>query len=661
MRDQTEIIENTWIVLKDGRRLAARTWMPNGDGPFPAILEYLPYRKRDGTAPRDETTHLVFSRSGYVCVRVDIAGTGESDGQFDDEYSEQELSDGEEVLAWIAAQKWCTGDVGMIGISWGGFNGLQLAFRQPPALKAVVSVASTTDRYADDIHYMGGCLLSDNINWSSQMFAYQTRPLDPDLRPDWRDEWIGRLEGTPFMAAEWMKHPTRDAFWKHGSVCEDWSAIKIPVLAMTGWADAYVNAPPALVANLDTQSKAIIGPWEHRYAHIAKLNPSDFHSEVVGWFDRWLKGEQNGAEDLPDYRTFMQEHFPPTKHNSPRKGRWIAEKNWPSSNVATQKMHLGDGVLMDEAQVGTTIVATPAHVGQASGYFCPGMRIDNELASDQADDDVLSVCFDTDPLSAPLELLGRAELEIAFTVDRPVAQIVARLCDVSPGGSSLRITYRPLNLAAHAGFEAPEILEPGRTYHARILLNECAHHLRKGHRLRLALSTSYWPIVWPAPEAATITLNRSECILSLPVRRVTQEPAPANPGAPQAFPQLEAEVLRPASGTSHQTTEPDGTEAMETFDDYGKTRDPYHGMVAGSHVAMRYAIHPDNPASARFDERWNFTFQRGGWQVEIDTENTMTCDVQNFYLHRKLCATEGADKSEVLTKEWSETIPRGLL
>ena len=647
--------------MRDGRRLATRIWMPTGDGPFPAILEYLPYRKRDGTAPRDETTHPVFSDAGYVCVRVDVSGTGDSDGMFDDEYSERELSDGEEVLSWITAQPWSTGDVGMIGISWGGFNSLQLGFRRPEPLKAIVTVASTVDRYADDIHFMGGCLLSDNFNWSSQMFAYQSRPADPELRADWRETWIERLENTPFMAADWLRHPTRDAQWKHGSVCEDWSAINVPVLAMTGWADSYVNAPPALVAHLKSPAKAIIGPWEHRYAHIAKLDPADFHSEVINWFDRWLKGKENGAEDLPDYRTFMQEHFAPTMHNSPRRGRWIAEPDWPSPKVIQNRMYLGDGLLVGEPQPGTVAVCSPAHIGQASGYYCPGMRIDNELAGEQSPDDAISVCFDTEKLPEPLELLGRAELHLKFTVDRPVAQLVARLCDVSPEGESFRISYRPLNLCHHASHETPELLVPGRTYTAQILLNECAHHLRMGHRLRLALSTSYWPIVWPAPAAATVALDLSECHLSLPVRHVDEEPDPANPGPPRNFPELQADILRQASGTSQSYVDDTGARVLETFDDYGKTRDPYHGIIAGSHVHMRYAIHPDDPTSAKYDTQWNFTFQRGDWQVEIDTENEMTCDADNFYLSRRLRATEGAERAEVLTKEWSETIPRGML
>jgi putative CocE/NonD family hydrolase len=326
----------------------------------------------------------------------------------------------------------------------------------------VVSVASTVDRYADDIHFMGGCLLSDNVNWGSQMFAYLTRPADPELRADLRADWVRRLENVHVSAADWLRHPTRDAFWKHGSVCEDWSAIKVPVLAITGWADAYVNAPPALAANLAGPAKAMIGPWEHRYCHLSRLDPADFHSEVLGWFDRWLKNQRNGAEDLPAYRAYMQEHFNPTRQNSPRQGRWVAEQDWPSPRVQERILSLTPGGFASAPAEGQVTVASPAHVGQASGYFCPGMRVDNELPEDQSGDDALSVCFETAPLAAPLELLGRTRVRISFTVDRPVAQLVGRLCDVSPEGVSQRVSYRPLNLCHHSSHETPEALVPGK-------------------------------------------------------------------------------------------------------------------------------------------------------------------------------------------------------
>ena len=656
-----QVIENQWIFLDDGRRLAARIWLPIPTSPSPAILEYLPYRKRDGTAPRDETTHRFFAAAGYACVRVDIAGTGDSDGMFDDEYSEQELSDGEEVLAWIAEQDWCDGNIGMIGISWGGFNGLQLAFRQPKSLKAVVSVASVVDRYFYDIHYMDGCLLSDNINWSTQIFAYQTRPPDPALREDWRERWLERLENTPFSAVDWQRHPNHDDFWKHGSVIEDWSAIQIPVLAMTGWADAYINAPTALVANLTSPSKAMMGPWEHRLAHISKLAPADFHSEVLRWFDRWLKGTRNDAEKLPDYRVFIQEHFNPTKENKPPLGRWAAEAKWPSPNITPHLMYPCGGKLLDQAGEGEAVVVSPAHTGQVGGYFMAGMRIDNELAEDQAPDDALSLCFDTPPLDKPLELLGRPKLKIAFSVDKPVAQITARLCDVSPQGVSQRITYRAFNLTHYANHETPKMLGPGQRYEAEILLTECAHRLREGHILRLALSSCYWPIVWPAGEATKITLYEDGCALTLPHREVDVEIDAMQPGPPQNYPTLQGEQLREMASTSDRTTQDDGTMVLDAFDDFGKMCDPYHGLIVGSSVKMHYAIHPEDPASAAFESFWNFTFERDDWQVEINTTGGMTCDTENFYLYRQVHATEGRDKTEVFSKQWSQTIPRGLL
>ncbi len=653
------VTEHLWIPLADGRRLAARLWLPALDAPAPAILEYLPYRKRDGTAPRDATTYQIFAEAGYAGIRVDIAGTGESDGLFDDEYSERELSDGEAVIDWISRQPWCDGNVGMIGISWGGFSGLQLAFRRPPALKAIVTVCSTTDRFCDDTHFMDGCLLTDNFGWGAQMTAYLTRPPDPLLRDDWRAEWLRRIDELPFLGAIWQRHPRRDDYWRHGSVSEDWSAIRAATLAVGGWADAYVNAPPALAAHLDAPAKALIGPWEHKYPHIASINPADFHAEVLGWFDRWLKGVQNGAEDLPAYRAFMQEHDAPSPCYKPRNGRWIAEKAWPSPQVFEHHLYLTDEGLLATPAAGECIVKTPLEVGGAAAYWCPGMRVDNELAGDQAEDDMLSVCFDTLPLATPLELLGRPGIEVTFTVDRPVAQLCLRLCDVAPDGVSQRISYRVFNLAHHAGHEAPALLRPGTTYSTKISLNECAHRLRTGHRLRLAVSTSYWPLAWPASEAAAVTLHLAACRLTLPERRAVHEIDSAAPGLPQDFPHYGGEVLRQPAHRLDERIESDGTLVRESFDDFGMVRDPDHGLEVGSRVTELYAIHPDDPLSARHEAAWRYEFRRAGWSVRIDSENVMTSDAQTFRLERKVVAYE--DDAVVLERRWLEEIPRELL
>ena len=209
------------IVLSDGTRLSARVWMPEGaeSNPVPAILEFLPYRKRDGTTARDALTHPYFASHGYACLRVDMRGNGDSQGVMDDEYSPQELADCVEVVNWIAAQDWCAGTVGMMGISWGGFNSLQVAALAPEPLKAIITLCSTVDRFADDIHFKGGCLLNENLGWGATMLSYSSRAPDPALVGDaWRDMWMERLEAEPFLAADWLEHQHRDAYWKHGSV-----------------------------------------------------------------------------------------------------------------------------------------------------------------------------------------------------------------------------------------------------------------------------------------------------------------------------------------------------------------------------------------------------------------------------------------------------------
>jgi len=270
-------VEHAWIPMPDGIRLAARLWVPEraGEVPVPAILEYIPYRRRDSTRTRDDTMHGYFAGHGYACVRVDIRGSGESEGVLKDEYLQTELDDGVAVIDWITRQPWCNGRVGMIGISWGGFNSLQISALQPPALQAVVSVCSTDDRYADDVHHMGGCLLGDNLSWASTMFAYNSLPPDPQLVGDaWRNMWFDRLKGSGLWLAEWLRHQRRDAYWRHGSICEDWGRVQCPVMAVSGWADGYSNAVFRLLQHLPGPRLGLVGPWSHKYPHQGSPGPA---------------------------------------------------------------------------------------------------------------------------------------------------------------------------------------------------------------------------------------------------------------------------------------------------------------------------------------------------------------------------------------------------
>lgn len=272
-----ETIENTWIEIADGTKLSSRIWLPTvaAGQKVPAILEYIPYRKTDGTRARDEPMHGYFAGHGYAVVRVDMRGSGESDGLLKDEYLKQEQDDALEVIEWIANQSWCDGNIGMMGKSWGGFNSLQVAARRPKALKAIITVGFTDDRYNNDIHYKGGCLLNDNFWWGSIMLAYQLRPIDPHIVGDsWREKWMERLENMPLWMAQWMEHQTRDDYWKHGSVCENYDDIEIPVFALDGWEDSYTNTVLSLMEGLSVPRKGIIGPWAHVYPHDGVPGPA---------------------------------------------------------------------------------------------------------------------------------------------------------------------------------------------------------------------------------------------------------------------------------------------------------------------------------------------------------------------------------------------------
>ncbi len=325
--------QHVWIPMPDGARLAARIWRPlsSDDEPVPAILEYIPYRKRDLTAVRDSIAHPYLAGHGFACVRVDIRGSGESDGVLIDEYLEQEQRDAEDVLAWLADQQWCDGRTGMMGISWGGFAALQVAARRPPSLGAICVASFTDDRFADDMHYMRGCLLSDNLAESGTMFAYSACPPDPALVGErWRQLWLERLDAARPWVAEWLRHQRRDDYWRHASVCEDFSAIQVPVFASCGWADGYSNAVLRLMDGLRVPRKGLIGPWSHKYPHLGVPGPAiGYLQEVVRWFDRWLRGSSDNAGEAaaePVLRAWMQDSVPPSTSYEQRPGRWVGER-----------------------------------------------------------------------------------------------------------------------------------------------------------------------------------------------------------------------------------------------------------------------------------------------------------------------------------------------
>jgi uncharacterized protein len=670
MRTRTEfphkvrVIHHAVIPLSDGVELSAMIWLPADAEarPVPAILEYLPYRKRDGTSERDALNHPYFAGHGYACVRVDMRGSGDSEGVLRGEYLREEQDDALEVLRWIAAQPWCTGDIGMIGISWGGFNGLQIAARRPPELKAVVSLCSTDDRYADDIHFMGGCLLVDKLAWGSTMFAINATPPDPALVGDkWRDIWRERLEGSGFWVEDWHRRQRRDELYRHGSICEDYGAVRCPVLLVGGWADGYSNAIFRMLEKLEVPRKGLIGPWAHKYPNFALPGPRiGFLQEALRWWDHWLKGIDTGIMQEPMLRAWMQDPVRPSPHHEERPGRWVAEESWPSPRIEPLRLPLAPhglerpGAAPLEAPLS---VASPQTVGLAAGKWCP-YGLDADQADDQREEAGGSLVFDTEPLTEPLEMLGAPVLHLRVAADRPNAFVAAVLSEVLPDGAATRLSYGLLNLTHRDGHEDVTPLEPGRPYDVRIRLNECAERIPAGHRLRLAVSSAYWPIVWPSPEPVTLTVTAGASALTLPVRPPRAEDADLRPFEPaENAPALRTVKLRPGDLTIAVTKDlPTGRVTVERFQDDGLTRIVEIDWAYGSSARRLYAIRPDDPLSAEARIHWTKDFARDGFSVHIDARTHMRVSREHFLITATLDAYEG--ETRVFSKEWDCRIPR---
>lgn len=654
-------VEHFTITLADGCQLAARMWLPMDAeaSPVPAILEYLPYRKRDGTAVRDQLTHPYFAGHGYACLRVDMRGCGESDGDFVDEYLQQEQDDALEVIAWIAAQPWCSGKVGMMGISWGGFNSLQVAARQPEALKAIITLCSTDHRYADDIHYKGGALLLENLGWAGTMFSYCAAAPDPLLVGEaWRERWLQRLERMPLLLKTWLSHQTDDDYWRHGSICADYSSIKAAVYAVGGWGDAYHNAVGRMMRHLSCPKKALIGPWAHKYPHFAVPDPAiGFLQEALRWWDYWLKDIDTGVMAEDPVTLYLQDAAPPRASYAARPGVWLRDPAWPSPHVQRREWGLNAAgeLRPDMAGEGEAAIRSPLTTGAACGEYCV-IWLGPEFPLDQRRDDAGSLVFDSPALERELPLLGAPTLRLRLKCDSPSGQLAVRLNDVAPDGAVTRISYGVLNLALRDGYQQRRAVRPDEWMDIRLQLDDCGYCLPAGHRLRLSVSSAYFPLIWPAADHARLTLDLAGATLSLPVHDLST--VVAQPFAePEGAPPLALSYLRsPASSREIIEDAMSGEVRTVIRDDFGHYHFDDHGLEVAQSCEEIYRIRPDQPLSASGVVKWSYSAGRGDWRVRVESELRLTADAHHFRIQAEQSAWEGEQLLQ--RREWDEWVPR---
>src|SRR3954451_958470 len=500
--------------MPDGVRLAATLYLPDAaDGPQPCLLEALPYRKDDLTSSYSSTYTRLRDEFGYAVCRLDLRGTGSSEGDATDEYPATEQPDLCDVIAWLAAQEWCDGNVGMWGTSYSGFNSLQVACERPPALKAVCAIYSSDDRWTDDVHWRGGALrLIDLGDYCHYMTPMTILPPVPAVWGDgWREEWHRRIRNQQPWVLTWLRENRDGPYWRHGSVRSDdaghgYERIGCPVMLVAGWADGYRNNSFRTVEALGRAGvphRLLAGPWAHADPAAALPGPRiDLGTEMVAWWDRWLRGRPVPHRDRVDL--FVRTSTRPEPDLEQHEGYWVSDR-WPSPSLTWQSRSLpGPRTLPVEPDVGT-----------AAWIDCAG-HLPWGLSGDQREDDAHSLLWEWP--SEEEVLVGQPRVRLRVSADAPAASLSVKLCDVFPDGTSALVSRGTLDLAYRDGLHAPAepaALSLGTVYDVDVRLAACAYRLVPGQRLRLSVAGADWPNTVAPPAPVTLTVQSGSLELPL--------------------------------------------------------------------------------------------------------------------------------------------------
>ncbi len=573
---------HVWITVEDGTRLAARLFLPD-ERPAPVILEALPYRMDDLTSSYASEYERLCNEGGFAVCRLDIRGTGSSAGIALDEYHPQEHADICETIAWLAAQEWCTGRVGMYGTSWSGFNSIQVAMERPPALGAIVPIYASDDRYTDDVHYMGGVLKAlDLVDWVLYMAACNVLPPVPAVFGEgWREEWLRRIEGTEPWLLRWLEEQADGPYWRHGSLRPQYERIACPTMIVAGWADGYTNIALRAYEAMTCPRRVIIGPWAHMSTATSIPGPHiDLVPEIIRWFARWLRDEPNGIDAEPPIAVFVRRSTRPARDLPEMCGQWRSEPTWPAERLDRQ--------VLRPAGAGHDRIVVRGDSGTAAWISCAG-KPPWGLPDDQREDDARSLTYDWEPLAEELEILGHPRVRLSVTSPHEVAFLSVKLCDVFPDGTSALVSRGILNLTHRDGHADPKPLEPGASTPVEIELEATSWIFEAGHRVRLSFAGSDWPNTWPPPHSGTLEVDRTSVEFELPVL-----------DGPEVAP---APVFEPARAKQDDSREEDAPQ--------GEVQPPVvrrierDGVARETRVVTRYGSSYKAPFDAKISERYS--------------------------------------------------------
>jgi putative CocE/NonD family hydrolase len=670
----THAVTVAWDVrvpTRDGTELSANIWHPvathdDPDRRFPAILEMIPYGKDNWRRNADVGRGEWFAARGYAFVRVDVRGTGSSAGVALDEYTEVETRDGYDAVEWLAAQPWCTGAIGMWGISYGAFTAIQVAKLRPPHLLAIVPVQGTDDRYLTDVHYIGGCVTASELSqYGVSQVAMNAMPPDVGLRGDgWLDEWRSRLELTPPWLITWLRNQTDGPYWRPGSLAPEYDAIEAAIFNVGGWCDAYVDSAFRMQAKCTAPSWTLVGNWVHGWPQDSIPGPN---------LDELHEVARNGLDDEPAVVWFERDYSDPEPFPVAWPGRWRATSAFPHPAVAAREWRFGGGGLpqvgrlVDDADDTSAGLDTFAHrptVGTRASLSWGAGGIPNGLARDLRPDEAHGLTYTSDPLADSISILGEPEVILHLAVSAPVATAVVRLTDVAPDGTSSQVTAGILNLTHRRSDERPEPMEPGRVEEIRVPLRHVGYRFESGHRVRVSVASSAWPVVWPSPFPATFDVHRGP---AKPSRLVLPEiPAADGPGDlpvpayKKTSPDVRAVGGEGASDTPAWRIEEDvieGTVTVTIHDGGQDVLEDGRGLYAAE--TLRLTASDKDPASARLEADVVYRWHEISHEIEIRARSLQTSDADAFDL--SVALEVDLDGERLFERSWLERIPRHLV
>ncbi len=667
-----EVRYDVRVPVCDGLALSANLWLPVGavGERFPAILEMIPYRKDDWRFNSDHARMTYFAERGYVGCRLDVRGTGSSPGVARDEYTPEETQDGYDAVEWLAAQAWCSGAVGMWGISYGGFTAIQVAALRPPHLKAIIPMYATDDRYTDDVHWLGGCLAaSEFAQYAVSQVGMNALPPRAAYRgADWEAEWQARLANTPPWLLRWVREAADGPYWRSGSLAPDYGRITCAIFHIGGWMDGYTDPVLRMQAEcVNAPRKALIGNWVHSLPDSAYPGPNlDYLHEMVRFFDYWLKGEANGVMDEPPLTVFRREYTPPEAFPAQMNGAWHSEAAWPTPRAQPVTYYLGAGTLTFEpaTEAGVDAYEHRPTLGTRGG-LCWGAGVSpNGLARDLRPDEALSLTYTTQPFTAPLDLLGSAEVELHLSASAPVATVSVRLSDVAPDGTSAYVTGGLLNLTHREGHTEPKALEPGKVYVVVVALKAAGYRWRAGQRMRLSIASANWPVIWPSPYAGTNRLHRGQAQpshLTLPSLS-TENQAGGAPVGP-TFKTTPPALVEVGSGSETPST----WQIVE--DVLARTvtvniADGDTSVLPGGRVTLTttetlaLTASAADPAVAALDSRVTYDLTDESGHTEVRSTGTLRSTATDLHVDLELEVRWNG--RPVFEKRWQESIPRQL-